>query len=569
MSIFNKKTITLSVIVIVILTIFFVFRNSNNNIANTETPYYKDLVLEKIYLDNDNSVYSLKKGEIYQNGEKIKSNSDKSEKVLRVALFYQWMKEDPLFFSSTVDSKNTGDSVQRLKNIQDEFLKKHNWQGNILAVDFLKRFIEASKSYQNLSNDVSEKNAGQLIQDIEGTNNAYPEEAVSLKKIIDDIASNKSLNKKTYASLGGDNSTNLNIISSDLGKIKGNSVLVGKEIANRKKCLFDSWKFCQRPMEKFTKPDPLITGTDDNPILLSKLELNLDDNLNYLGPYKINSPCWKGEKEQYLYVSKSCPDNLGYCMELSVLATDRYFEKLGALRQSYEYLKNNRVEAFPLKATNPYTCFNMEYQPKLATVNYAFTIFKNERLYKNIKTEKNFNKLPEELKKIVTEGEKYENLFFDAQYPSDDSLEYLANFYGFTYSYLVKNVSENPMKEKFLQRYLLVKEKVIDLDMLLNKINSTFSGYSKTSDFSRLPPAKDYVYTMRSGYSLLFLNFSSAVWRSNQKLEYLNNYNKNITKDDPSQIIMDYQTAISKYGKEKLLEWIRISREYLKTHNHL
>lgn len=588
----SKKIFHLAACFAVIISVFFVISNTagflsffkktaetknksyNNSLKSGEDAgqifYYKDLVLEKIYLNNDASVYSLKDGEFFKDGVKLdpKKDEEKINKILRLALFYQWSKEDPLLASATLDSEKLGISVDLLKNTQNEFLKKYNWQDQVFPVDFLGKFIESSKSQKKFLGEISESNAAGLIDKIESVNNAYYEDAKKLKKAVMGSESNEYKDRQIYAALGGSTYSDVYIISGDLEKIKENSKIAGKEIGERKKCLFASWKFCRRPTDKFTEPE--IAGAQEiaAPDLFTTDELNLAGDKKYFGPYRINSPCWQKKDVNYLYVSKEVPENLGDWVETSYLATDMYYSTTGGPSPFEVYMGKKGVELIPQPGTTPYTCINLEYQAKLAVLNYFYNEFKEKRFYSAIKKTDDFKNFPQEFKSVINRGEEEEKRFFDSQYPDEDSLERLAGFYGFTYRYLAEHdLADAKDKEDILNRYLLVKEKMSDIDLVLNKIAFFFSDFNQKPLIEGLP--KFYIYPIRSNYSLMFFDFSLDVWRSGDKPQYLT-LNTDTFNDDYSirMGIMDRKMAILKYGKEKLDNWLAIyNQDADKRHN--
>lgn len=574
----NKSLVLIAFICAFIISILLIFSNygkpdnvifSRPEISPVEaqkTPYYNDIVLGKLYLTGDNSVYSLKDGEVFRDGIKLRPESDKEkiDKVLRLALFYQWMKEDPLMFSSTLAVDKFDDSVKLLKTSQDDFIKRNSWHDDIFAVNFLEKFVSTSRAYQEFSENISEEEANNLIRKIEEANEAYSKEAEGLRSVIKKLSNDERWGKKKYAQLGGETYTDANIIISDLGKIKENSLLLQKKSKKREKCLFESWRYCRRPLESFSKPQP-ISESSGSPTLLNEEDLNIPEGTVYYGPYKVNSPCWQNKDDQYLYVSKECPDSLNYCTETSYVATNTYYYKIGSSKNPFEknLYEKYGVEVVPQGATNPYTCSNMEYQPKIAAIRNFYADFKDNRFYQTVKNRNNFTDLPEEFKSIIIEGEKAEKIFFEAKYPGENSLEYLANFYGFTYSFLIKNndlgnVIKDQDRADLLNRYLIIKEKIRDIDLILNKSVYLFSYFAHNFNFAEDSEiAQYYVYIMRNEYSLSFLSFSAFFWRNPQKLQYLE---RDVTDKQESHNIgiIDYQTAVSQYGKENLEKWTEL-----------
>jgi len=229
----NKKLLiilALGILIIVSILVYF-SNNKAEKSAPAEEPkkealFYDDINLESIYPDGDELAYSLRNGEVFQGENKLNENKDKEkiEKVLRLALFSQWMKEDPLLFSATADADKIGESIELLAKGQKEFLEKNGWQENIFATDFLQSFVDSSKQYEIFKNKISIGNAFQLIESIEKTNSLYALDAENLKKVFSSIGSDLM-----HVGLSGDTYTTFGIMVDDLDKIAENQKLMAEE----------------------------------------------------------------------------------------------------------------------------------------------------------------------------------------------------------------------------------------------------------------------------------------------------------------------------------------------------
>ncbi|MFA6097504.1 MAG: hypothetical protein WC788_07805 [Candidatus Paceibacterota bacterium] len=527
---------------------------------NGRVPYYADLVIEGINLDNDDSSYSVRQGEFFQNGIGLDpdENKEKTDRILRLALFYQWAKEDPLMASSTLDAEKIGLSVNSLKAHQDEFIKTFGYDADIFAVGFFGKYIDSSIAYRDLSKNISEKNARILLGKMEDADNAYNKDEENLSGAVEDLKKN-GLGEKRLVFLTGDTYTTADIVLRDLEKIKENSARIEAEIELRKECLLGSPADCIRPMENFGEPEAMAADNIEPEILPKKI-LNLRDDVDYSGPYEVNSSCWKSPagSRQYLYVSQECADADGYCLESSNLGTNIYFEKVEKGNLRFEkYIREQGVLLIPQSATNPYECMNLEFQPRLATINYFYKKYKDKRFYEGMKAGDIFRELSSEAKGIIEKGVEAEQKFFDVKYPSEYELEYLGNYYGYTYSYFSKN-KINAGKDDLLERHSIIKEKMADIDLVVNKILNIFSGYRKKAGPDN-PPLKAYIYFVRSNYSIFFLNFSSGVWRSDGGLGYLNIKDDLIGKGEVLPVfVIDRNDAIRAYGEEKVQEWLDV-----------
>jgi len=573
----NQKLIAISIIILSI----GLFSNGGyfKEILKDESARvpYKDMEIDNISLKNDSSVYSMKGGDVYQDGVKISwmGNKAKINRVLRLALFFQWMKEDPLFFSSTLDTGNLKASLQPLKREQSKILDKSGWEHNILATNFIDKFIESSASYKDLQNNVSEENAKKLLEKIKNANKEYYSDADNLENEIQKVLlDDPKMKEDKIVSIYADNYTDSSVVLSDLLKIKENSLNVKKELEERQKCLLESLEFCRRPAENFREPKTPDFLKDKTPNLLSKETLGLDEKDGYFGPYEIESSCWGSGGGQYLYIDKFCPYYKDFCYDRFTLANGAYFKKIPAenIDVFHLYLKDMGAELEYQKGTTAYTCSDIGYKPKIANLSYFYRNFssrdgfseggKDNRLFQRIKNKEDFNSYPEGLKELILKAEVVENSFFDAQYPSEEAFEDLADHYAYAYGYFVaKNIAGGEEKEELLNRYILIKENFSDFNFVINESLNTFSSYvGTTSKAIRITGEnKAYAYLSRSEYSLYFLNFDDFNWRSGSEPEYSKEGSfDSIKKGTYLEDFINYETAVSSYGKENVLKWIKL-----------
>lgn len=523
-------------------------------------PYYGDLVIQEMHLDGDDSSYSMRRGDFFRNGigPVPVSDTEKTDRLLRLAFFHQWTNEDPLMSSLTIDADRVGQVVATLKEEQDGFLGLYEKKNSIFPFDFLDMFIEASMAHVEFTKDISERNAKKLLEKMENANDAYFKDAESFYNIISDLKRNE-LNDKKLAFLAGDTYTDSRIVLDDIDKIKNNSLKIGVEINKRKKCLLESSIHCKRLFAGIPKPR-LSEKEESGPNILSDRILNLEDGIDYFGPYEVNSWCWNGVSDrQYLYAAVDCRGLPGSCIGLSQLATNTYYEMVELSKMPFEkYMKEQGVLLIPQQATNPYECMNLEYQPKLATVDYFVREYKDRRFFEEVKKGEVFRSLSEGSKRVIEAGVEAERSFFDSKYPSENKLEFLGNYYAHALSYFSDKDVEIE-RYKLRERYLVIREKLVNVDLVMNRIKHIFSGFRKKAD-RVAPPSLAYVHFVRSNYSIFFLNFSSAVWRSGEKLRYMNRgYAEHADKDGLLSVyVIDYEDAVNKYGEEKIQKWTNI-----------
>ncbi|MFA5880502.1 MAG: hypothetical protein WC860_10120 [Candidatus Margulisiibacteriota bacterium] len=587
----NKKIIFLSVVVLIV-AMFFAFSNYFNKIeayllfkifdremlfgtdeisrelsesVRPGEPYYKDIAIEKMYLEGDDSVYSLRGGEVFRNETKLSAKNDKEkiDRILRLGLFYQRMKEDPLFFGVTLNTDNMSKVLLSLEKKQTEFLSKIGWGYNIFATNFLEKISAASTGYKELENKVSEENAKKLLDKMRNANDAYYDDADNIQKGIEKLLAEKpEFKKNKFASLYSDIYSDFDLILRDFAKIKENSGIVKKEITAREECLSGSVSLCQRSAEKFLKPQKIEIVADSDIRIFSKDFFDILDKDDYDGPYRVKSHCWGGVDEQYLYSYKHCIDPSS-CYKRFDLASNIYFLNLqkGTLFPASfdKFMREQKAEVDAVTPTMPYSCFNSEYQPKLSTIDNFYRNFKEKRFYRNFIAEN--KKISSDLRELISEGENAESAFFDAQYPNEENLEYLADYYGFTYHYLIKKGNASSAeKEDLIKRYVLIKEKFADFDMLLDTNYISFSTFLDRNKIDNIA-SNMYIYSTRTDYSILFLNFNAFEWKNNAKLEYYKQSADRVDASLPEDLIFDYDKAVSLYGEDNIVKWVKISKE--------
>jgi len=579
MIIFSNKAKILGVIAVISIAILMFFGNNRLGMENNgndragaaktntnaqEEPYYKDLTIENIHINDDNSVYSLNGGRIFQDGEEMPegSSKEKTDSVVRVALFYQWMKEDPLLFSSGLNVDRFEKALEMFSEEQDKLFKFFpEVKGNILPVSFLKSYSDSSRRYREFSSRISEENALLLLNSIEKTNENYYAESTGLREVLKRSISDEGISENTKILINNRNFTTPGIILADLSKTENNSKAIEADLIVRKKCLLESSRFCERPFEAIREPDVLTIAEKSVPEFKLK-ELIMKENIEYRGPYKIDSQCWEDGKEQYMYYAvKACPRDLNCSMTETRLATDIYFIKLNDYFPFHIKMKEKGLVVMPQNIANTYTCTNLEYKPIIATLDYFYREYKDSRLFEKFKSD-NAGKYSDEFMKIIEEGDRAEKMFFDSKYPAQEEMDYLGNYYAFAYSYSIKNnVGDIESRNDLLGRYLIIKEKMADIDLILNEMTFYFAKYVFENDEAKKSIPSSYLYAIRSGYSFSFLNFSGLVWRIPERPKYLETSAKDLGQAGSEKEIYNYQEAVSEFGKENIEKWIKIYDE--------
>jgi|GEM_PF-5704394 len=561
-----------------IIAAFFAFQNVNKNkkevvaenteisvdgnfdLPNSELLEYDDLKIEKISLDGIEQKFSLFEGRVLdENGDEVTDGQTK-QRVARLALFYQWIKEDPLFFSATLDTEKFEKSVNSLDKEQEEFLKSKEYKQRISPISFLNSFSEASKQYHIFSGDISERNADDLFGKMEKAQTEYVREARDLKGEIGLFE--KSFAKLKFVNVGNKTYASFDLIIRDFEKIIENGNIVAKELEKRKKCLRESVSFCERPIMRKESLSRETLDESEKPKILPKNKLIIRKNQKYFGPFEVDSKCWNGNEKQYLYYSVNCSVNKDYCMEEPVLATDAFFMvKLKEEIPVDKFFLEKKAKALPQNATTAYACSDLEYKPKLTTVASFYARYAENRLFSSL-----LDEVAKEDRSVIESWISAENDFFDSEYPSEESLENLAKAYFSAYAYVLKSKQEFDSGvrfrrgEVFLERYLFIREKMNDIDLSINNARSFFSAYKMRFGFvGENEGGGEYLYSVRSHYSLMFLGFSSSIWRSEERPEFIAVIESE--KGEFPSTIVGLEEAEKMFGEENLSRWRNLDSE--------
>jgi len=487
----------------------------------------------------------------------------------KLHLFYNLMEDSPLFYSPYMDTNNFKTIIEELDKEQKEIMTDINLDRQFIPIDFLKNFVETSGQYKNFIQNPSHYNSYQLLNNIEKTINSYKENAINLKKSLEFYDDNKS-----YIFIGEKVFTNAKTAIDDIEKIIKNAENAKIELQKRKKCLnclFNCKEICSSNFKDFNYPK-LIEEKEYNFNVFSKEKSTIGymEPDKEIGPFVVKSPCWSGEmKDNLLYSGIKCSEIFSnHCAEFFKLATNNYYLKNN--RKSLAE-KNHPFDWLLQRETQTYSCSNNEYKPKLATINFFYTEYRNNKIFKKLK--KSEIEFPEHIKRIIDKGLIAENRFFEKKYPDEDYLNNLAHFYGYLYKYLKYDTNIKEIeKDDLLKRYLIINGKMADLDLIFNH----YAGYTKYKRKSitldeksklRTLSSKAYFYIIWSNYSLTYLNFSPFVWKSNDKMEFLKTSNflsskKNSEKRNPPYF--DYQSLSELIGEEKIAEIQKESKIFYK-----
>lgn len=494
----------------------------------------------------DSKQYEITRG-------KVLPSSRNDVKILRIAAFYYWNKEDPLFMSPDFDYKEFNKAVLVLDKYQNQLLKFLGKEKHVYPADFLKVIGLVAKAHEDFINNPSDKSAKLLINRQELLVKTYKEEVVSL---ISEVSVSKKENPVFINTI-----TSTNIILQDLNLLLKNADLLQVEIDKRKSCL-DGTGECIRPALSFNKPVDLV-GSDDSipPVFLDKNLIFKVIGRKIDGPYAVNTPCfgWNSDfsyPKQYFYVNYVEKDNLSSVNIQQ--ATDLYFDSISPDTQIpyQQKLLNQGIPYVFSASTAPYKCANLGYLAEVLTVGKfhadkkpILEILKSNSLQKEV---------------------KLENDFFAQKYPSYSNLSNISLIYGYLYRDMVIKKENSFIKEELLNRKLEAERKLSNLNLLLSYVSQYVKERlefeedvaNKNPDFSKNYVIPKFIstdlYPFRSYYGMMYITFSSSFWRLNENPQYLE---KRIVENALgfNSRYLNYKNAIKIFSVDEINSW-RIPR---------
>lgn len=534
-----------------------IFQKSDSSLLN-------NVILENLEIDGKK--YSFTEGKIESGDNHLPTSAEKA-KVTRLVFFYQWVKEDPLFTAPNFDIGGFENSLKLLKSQSDLQQKIINRQENLFPLSLLDLLPEVFRKEEIFLKNPSRENAQDLIEAYRTTASAYTTEVAgylqSLHNHQDVIGHRRFVFINTY--------TTEEVIFADLEKIQKNGHKLEEEIADRKICL-EQGRNCQRPSSSWERPDLRVEKNTDLKILPFDILfplLTANDLKSVRGPYIINSPCWGwGENfdfpPQPFYVTEitkeALKNNSGQKTAIfsPKLATTNYYRPL--LDSPGFPLERKAKEAgyqwVWQPETNNYLCTNLEYQPKLATLDYFWQNFRDNPLLAG-NPPQNFSP---EATSFWQDGQNFEKDFFRLKIPDGDSLQKLAQTYAFFYRFWPKNDPET--KDALLKRKLLIERNLANFPLIMNK---SIYHFTRAILQQELVPELTrsekyfylYVYLYRNPWQILYFPFSSSFWRLEDKLDYLEKGKVEISGTQEA-LYFTYQDAVKKFSGDEIkkLHWV-------------
>lgn len=500
-------------------------------------------------------------------GKATKSLFGLSEKPLRLAAFYQWNKEDPLFASYDFDFTKFRKSVVEFDIEQRKTHNLFSERDSVYPLKFLLAFSSTAELNEQFMNNPSYENADKLLQSIKKTSYLYTTEAKNLrKKIESDHYLEAVLIRKA---------TDKNIILSDLDKIIDNGERLMGEAIMRERCLKGD-RMCYRPSSNYAKPQNLKEKTQIPPQFVSAeliYKIYGDKKPLAQGPYIASSPCHAESqivsKPEYFYLIYSNAGEFSYTVpRVSVeLADNMYFELIPEntrLLYKQKLLEAGAQYSFSF-SSGPYKCPYLGYFAQVLTVNKFFA--NNKPIIKGIVAKMN---LDEDGRKVVEEAFMAEKVFFESEYPSYDNLLNLAEYYGYLYRIGISSkFLMQATKDELLRRKINIERNLLGSDDLIDFLTFFVRDQRKLLEYelkNNVVYAKDILlspsfsgitlHMFRSYYGGLYFNHSASVWRIKDNLQY---FNDNVIVRDPVSLHshnLDYLTAREKYSDQEISGWI-------------
>lgn len=494
--------------------------------------------------------YSLKGGILSPKG-----NDD----VLRLAAFYQWNKEDPLFDSPGFDVGAFRKSVDLLVNEQNILLSFIKKSDHVYPVDFLGAMADAAQANQNFMKNPSDWSAQVLWDKQFRAAEFYQQEALNLIRSVEAA--------KFYSPILMNITTNKNVALSDLKMIVKNGEELKREIEKRKACFGGKGK-CLRPAFLFAQVNELKKFSDPDLNLLEKSLVYWDGRGVEAvgGPYGVNTPCYGWGKNftyptRYFYLNRleeGGREGIAPILEVR-LADDMYFEKVTDNTNLYykKKLLQRNIPYAVFSATATYRCPDLSYLPEASTVGQFLA--KSGPILGEFAGQNG-----------LEEAKIAESNFFSRKYPSYEELKQLGKIYAYVYRIAQSKDSSlelASLKEELLRRKLEIEREFLDMPGFFNYvtwfINVTRhyeeielkAGSAQAQNVLYPEFSQNIVYPLRSYYSVMYMPFSKSVWRRPETLQYAEKILlKGLVGFD--NVLLNYKTALSRYSADEIRSWL-------------
>lgn len=496
----------------------------------------------------------------------------------KVADFYLWTKEDPLFTSPDFKSDSFYNSIVALRNEESAYFKLINRKNKLFPTDFLfsiKKIDDLEKDF--LKYPTYEK--GKLLI------NAYKNTVNYYQKDLNDLY--VQINKIDTSKFKGTNIILFNSVitvdtaKKDIQKLLNNSQELSREVQIRERCL-EKGTDCRRPVSDFSnfKINKSTYSFSDDSVLPKEVISPFEEFLSYgkwNGPYAVLTPCMGLSNEL-----QAVP-HLYYLIEIvrpriyqeeprnqpeihAKLAETNYYVGIDQNGNEIGNEFTNYDKRRIMLESNVYDCPSSDYKATLTSINNLYNNNHNH-FFEELSQQDN---LDSQIKSFLQEGKNIEKAFYNAKFPSDISASNLANYYGLFYKKIIEWSEDAKLKNnklvndlfkkryEYLNIYLNYKRKMGNIDEMIVQSKNNFSSFrvnwitnGSKDDGNNL---SYLLYVARSMYGLTYLPFSESFYRlpepikyeADKKVRFITGYDKRY---------ITYQEAIKFYPFDLVKSW--------------
>lgn len=538
------------------------------NLFNNKKPdinLLKDITIENLKIGDVS--YKFNYGKIERKDNKWIFQNEK-EKAMRLAFFYQWTLEDPLFTVPYFDVEGFNKSIQNLEFIENKYNSVIKREERFFPLNFLRQIPEVYLAEDKFIKDPSELNAENLINWYSIAADSY----LSDSKIFLNVVNNYKGNTPLIQFRAFNSNTTSTIVYSDIEKVSNNADALSTEILSRKNCL-EKGEGCKRPIISFKKPDtikPLDEAVDSTlPVNVLFPGESKEEIASISGPYIVTTSCYGWDRDFnlkpqifYLINTKTIQIDGGNApshYKRIKLATDNYYTQVKKEEFRPDY--NTDLPFIGVREDNIYTCRDMTHQSELMVLDYFWKNFRSHPIFKDT----DFQNLNSSDRDFFTRAQKFEEAFFNSHIPSYKNLEILASYYGYAYKILNQRQFEN-MKGELLSRYLFITRKVSQVGEVITKGASSFSVFAiKEENYpGSTSEMKNFffpqMYLSRSFWSYLYFPFSFSFYRNKDVLVYMEK--KKQENIGYGKVYLDYGMMLQKFPPETIKKMDELEYEF-------
>ena len=158
----RKRFFIVAVAIFIVFLLSLIVLNTNRAVRISSEIWtlenqYKDVSIKDLNFDGKD--YSIKNGKVIGN-----TDLNTKLKVLRFVAFYQWDREDPLFYSPDLDTQNLKSVTERMSVEQEKLLSIVKETIHVYPTDFLNAFSDVSSFTKKFLQNPSINDAKILIE---------------------------------------------------------------------------------------------------------------------------------------------------------------------------------------------------------------------------------------------------------------------------------------------------------------------------------------------------------------------------------------------------------------------